>query len=107
MIQQLSSPPRHQNLQKEQSPVSDASLHQHDNLADSYPMTAAQFLQLYRSKMLDEEIKEFGSEAGQFKTIYYPGSIPNRQSDDLSILKTVQAERTEIFKEKAAAAEEN
>lgn len=56
---------------------------------DQYPMTANQFLLLYKSKMLDEEIRELGSGPNQFKTIYYAGTITTRHGDDLDILKSV------------------
>ena len=73
----------------------------------SYPMTAAQFLKINSGKMLDEEIKEIGSEKGKFKTIYFPGTIPTRHGDDLEILKTLNAEKVIEFNEKAAEAQDN
>ena len=70
-------------------------------------MTANQFLLLYRSKMLEEEIKELGSGPNQFKTIYFAGTITSRHGDDLEILKSVNAERKQIFEEKMKSEEDH
>ena len=77
------------------------------NNEDQYPITANQFLLLHRSKMLDEETKELGPGANQFKTIYFAGTITTRHGDDLDILKSVNAERKQIFEDKQKGEEDH
>jgi hypothetical protein len=50
--------------------------------------------------MIEEELEEIKKEKANFETIYFSGSIPSRQLEDLEILKSVNEERKATFKEK-------
>lgn len=48
-----------------------------------FPMSYETFLELFRERMLPEEIEELGPGEKQFDMVYYPGNIPERTPQDL------------------------
>ena len=47
------------------------------------PLDWQTFLQMYKDRMLDEEIQELGTGKNQFSMIYYAGSITMRSRENL------------------------
>jgi len=54
-------------------------------------MSAEEFLEAFRFKMLDHEIEEL--EAGTFETIYFGGLITDRNAEDVPVLREILEER--------------
>ena len=57
--------------------------------------------------LIEEELEEIKKDKLNFETIYFAGSIPKRQLEDLEILKSVNEERKAIFKEKRENADQS
>jgi hypothetical protein len=71
-----------------------------DEQPTSFPMSQSTFLELHGDVLLPQELEELSREKASFETIYFAGSIPSRQGDDLEILKSLNEERAASFKEK-------
>lgn len=69
-------------------------------------MSAGEFLEMFRDRMLDEEIKELEEGVDGVTVVYFAGSIPLRTAEDIAMLKTLNAERVQAFNEKKEEASE-
>ena len=63
-------------------------------------MSSETFLELFRERMLPEEIEELGSGEKQFDMVYFAGDIPSRTPEDLENLIKDNDEKKMIFEEK-------
>lgn len=87
----------------QQAPGSESA---HSQEEATFPMSVSEFLEIFRDRMLEEEIKELEEGRDSIKTVYFAGSIPLRSPDDVAMLEALAAERVAAFNTNKAEASE-